>query len=322
MDELIARSFRNWVSEAERTELEVWRSRSPANERYYHETVWLLSQVERSQRAEPVPPPPNVQKLISAGSRNRAASERRRGRMLRAGASVSALLCAALILLILGGTFEPNPPAVHLGSGEIVTGAEMTTVMLGDGTVVRMAPNSRLHLTGEPGEREVWLDGRAYFAVARHERSPFRIRTHSGDAVVLGTRFDLHARQDDLQLLVVDGSVQLAAKGRSLDIGAHQAARAAASTGPVLMELDEESLRSELEWVGNFLVFEGTRLDVVARDLSAHYGVPVEILDDELASETVRAVFSDQELEDVLDVICRAVAAHCVAHSERVTMSP
>ena len=66
------------------------------------------------------------------------------------------------------------------GATEVVTGAtELATVQLGEGSVVRLAPSSRLRvLAGR--ERAVHLEGRAFFAVERMPTPPATRHTRRG----------------------------------------------------------------------------------------------------------------------------------------------
>lgn len=326
MDEVIFRAFHGLTTPAETELLRNWREKDIGNERRYWELQLLLSDTQKAA-AYVCPPPPPIGELV-APSRPRGGqrsafpqSSSWKSHLLHLG---SGLVAAAIAIVLIGLSFRgPDTDAGLLGSGEIVTGAtETVTIGLADGTVVRLAPSSRLRLTGGAGGREVWLDGRAYFAVAKQEGAPFRVRTHVGEAVVLGTRFDLEARSDSLQLLVIEGAVNVAAGGGSKAVEASQAAIANRTQAPVVIAVDESYVREETRWVGDFLVFEDTPLSSVARELTAHFGVPVEVLDSTLALHTVRGTFAEQTLDSVLIQICRAVSGRCTLTPSGATISP
>lgn len=327
MDEIICRSIHGWASAAEEAELARWRRSSIQNERYYRDLSQVLRCALEVEASVEVPPPPSGGDLIGVSPDRRARRERRRVGMhpgwqqrlvyLAAAASI----CAGAVGL--SQHRATDPASFALGPGEIVTGVgETTTVRLGDGTVVRLAPQSRLRVTGGSETREVWMDGRAFFAVAKQEGRPFVVRTHAGEATVLGTRFDLSAREDDLKLLVVEGLVEMAARGQSLPVTANQAARVTQAGEPVREAIDPDQLEEELSWLGDFLVFEETPLRKAAQEIGMRYDIPVEVLDERLASETVSGMFTDESLDDVLAVVCRAVHAHCLVQPSRVTISP
>lgn len=327
MDELICRAVKGRVSEEEAAELFTWRRQSLKNEAYYRDLVRLLREFEVTESRARVSPPPPVEALIPELASGGGALARWRVRrvVLRrgVGGALAAALALAVVVLLGGRGFDRPPEPLTMGTGEIVTGpAETTTVTLGDGTIVRLAPESRLRIPSSPGTREVWLEGHAYFAVAKQQGRPFRVRTHAGDAVVLGTRFDLRVREDDLRVLVVDGAVEVSAQGARVDAQARQMVRVRGSQPPVREDVDPRYLEQEIGWLGDFLVFEDTPLAQAADELSAHYRVPVVVLDTTLARSTVRGMFLGEDLEDVVGVLCRAVSAQCHVAPSGVSIGP
>lgn len=324
MDELIIRSLQGEISEVEERRLAEWRAAATTRERHYQEVkrLWALGEV-LDPLASPEPPP-RVRDLAVTPRRLSPRpplarfSGKRFGYML-AGAAAAGIAAAALVLA--PGLRSPDGISA-LGAAEFVTGAdEMVTVTLGDGSVVKLAPESRLRLRAGEG-REVWLDGHAYFAVTKRAGLPFRIRTHSGTAVVLGTRFDLQAREGRLRLLVVEGKVELAAGGNTVELEASELGEVVGDSPASEQVVAPADMRDQLRWMGDFLAFEDTPLADAAREISLHYGVPVEVLDPELARETVHGWFSNKDLESVLDIICRAVNAHCTILPDGVTIGP
>lgn len=321
VDELICRAHHGRASDAEQARLIAWRRASLDNERYHRELVQLLDEFTASEFDEEVDPPPLIEDLISPHSGSRAARGRSRYRSLSLQASV--LITAAAVSLFVLGSRLGAPADPGLGTGEVVTGiSEYSTVRLADGTTVRLGPESRLRMVGEAGKREVWLEGRAFFAVTRNEARPLRIRTHGGDAVILGTRFDIRAREDDLRVLVVQGTVKIGAGGSEVQLNANEMGSIGTDRAPRREHVDAGQIEKELEWVGNFLAFENTPLSQVAQEMSTLYGVPVHILDASLARETVRGVFVNEAIEDVLGVLCRALSAHCSVADTGVTIGP
>lgn len=321
MDELILRALQEKITDADARTLQAWRRESPLHERRYHEIarLWALTGRAEADRAGPIPSAASL--LAGAGAKRFTASSpgaRRRGSvwLARAAAAAAVFVLGLAAAGVWPGTVEPA-----FGATELVTGgSEMVTARLGDGSIVRLAPRSTLRVAAA-GAREVWLDGRAFFAVAEQEGRPFVVHTPAGDARALGTRFDLRARADSLQLLVVEGRVSLSAEGRDpVQVGAGEVSRTARGSAPSVVRVaDPEAL---LEWTGRFLVFQSTPLGEVAREIGHRYGVRVEVPDSGLARRTVTASFTDQSLEEVLTVVCRVVVARCSTHGSVVSVAP
>jgi len=333
MNEIIARAVGGMASEEEVQALRAWRARSSENERHYYEVAHILLEADEVMWNEVAgSKPPAVGEIISLASMDPPRASSSASRSDSRGVPVGWAAIAAMVVLVAAGIAGLMPSlqsagdvplqeaTVPFGPREVVTGASETTIVrLGDGTVVRLAPNSRLLIPdalGPEGARQVWLSGRAFFAVTRDDAGrPFLVRSHAGDATVLGTRFDIQVAEDDLQVLVVEGVVRLNAQDPAsgeVDVNASQRGVVSPLYAPIRDDLDENAIDEHLDWLGNFLVFEATPLHRVARELERRYDVPVRILDPSLEQETVRGMFLDQGIEDVVDVICRALSVHCI----------
>ena len=195
----------------------------------------------------------------------------------------------------------------------------MTTVQLGDGSVVRLAPSSRLRVTASDSAREVTLDGRAFFVVAKMAARPFVVHTTAGNARVLGTRFELSTHDRDLNLVVVEGRVALSSGTGSVEVGAGE--RSGVRDRQTLAPTPVANADRMEQWVGKFLVFQSTLVRDAAREVERMYGVRVVIADSIIGRRTVTATFTDQAATQVLDVICSVVNAQCESKLGEVVMS-
>ena len=230
---------------------------------------------------------------------------------------ITVAVSAAGIALV--GSRLAHDPSNPLTPASFVTGPnERVTATLGDGTVIRLAPESRLRVNPNPTSRVVWLEGRAFFAVAKH-RFPFVVRTNAGEAVALGTRFELVARAtDELELLVTEGRVALAGGGKRVEVAAGEFGMIKGRDSLVVSR--PADVQPRLAWMGTFVVFQATPLGEAAGELARLYGTPIRIQDSTLARETVTGSFTNESLADVLKVICRAVEARCGGDAAGVTI--
>jgi ferric-dicitrate binding protein FerR (iron transport regulator) len=304
---LLYRVITEQATAAERRAVETWRAASRANESRYRELAVIL---QGTRQLTPITssPPPVLDVLRTAANRSHG---RRRRYWTRTGLGLIAATLALTTALTLRQSHGDAPPE-QFGFEELVTGAEQTvTVALRDGSVMRLAPLSRARIPVHEGTREVHLVGRAFFSVARRNGTPFTVRTQGGDVTVLGTQFDVDARNDDVRLLVVEGKVALSAvRGGETYVERNQEARVVdGQLRPTLVEIP--TARDSSRWVGRFLAFQGTPLQEVANEISRAYGVRVTIADSSLTSQTVTSWFSDRSLEDVVRIVCTIVAMAC-----------
>jgi transmembrane sensor len=312
MDELIERSLRGEASQAELERLAAWRHASLSNERHYRQVVRLLD----AARALGPPPYGAVPTAATLLARARPAESRRWAPPRWTPWAVAA---AVLAVVTVAGVLTRQTSAVAWGPEEIFTGtAEMATVQLRDGSVVRLAPASRLRVIDNPDRREVTLDGRAFFAVVAMPARPFIVTTRLGEAKVLGTRFELATDDDELRLLVVEGRVALSARN-SVEVRGGEAS--GVREGLVLPPTPVADAERMERWVGRFLVFQSTPMHDVAREVEAMYGVRLVPADSAMAHRTITATFIDRPAEQVVDVICSVASARCERQANEVSMS-
>lgn len=297
MDSRILRTLQGIATPAEEAEVARWRASSKANEEEYRELqrVWQLTGLLKWQESSP--PAPAVEDLLD---RNR----KRPGSWWKTAAAIAAA-CGAL--LFAANEFgAPEEFRVR----EIVTGAgETATAELEDGTIVRLAGSSRLRVKSMKGDRAVALDGRAFFAVAKDSRRPFRVQAGSGEVTVLGTQFDLRARDEDLQLVVVEGAVEFSSAGETIRVNAGEASQLTETGSPRLLQISD--VDEHVHWIGPLLVFQATPLDEVAQAVQDRFGQPVVVMDRAVAERTVTAWFSTAEPWQVMSAVCRVVDASC-----------
>lgn len=318
MDDLIIRYLQDNASEAEARELERWRSASEANEARFQEfaDLWALTAVA-TPHVETTPP--LVGELVRRAEDHAVVALPSRGRRVphphvRPWVAVAAAIAVLGTGLYAAGLFSraesPQVASASFKAAEYHTGAvERATARLPDGTIVRLAPSSRLRLIERAGMREVFLDGEAFFAVAHNPDVPFVVRTRAGDATVLGTRFDLRVTDEVLRVVVVEGRVGVKVGEDEVAVDAGQMTLAAEGARPSVVDVTDAY--ALLEWMGQSLVFQTTTLESAFHEIERLYGAEIEVLDAEILDQTITAWFTDQPFEEVITVVCRVAQLKC-----------
>jgi transmembrane sensor len=318
-DETLFRHLLGRTSRSEAEAVEAWSRASPDHEARLAELRRTLSLVDADEARIHARSGPTADRIIELASRREPNAPPARKPLVRY--AVVGLAAAALVAVAVGvaRSRRPASPPFVLVAGEYATGqGETATVQLGDGSVLRLAPSSHLRVGGASGARAVSLEGRAYFVVARMEGYPFRVQTRAGAATVLGTRFDLEANADTLSLVVLEGRVSLRTGSEEATVAAGEISEI--RNGRLRSPRKAADVESRAAWIGNFLVFQGSPLTHVAREIEAHYRVQVTIADSVLAGRTVKAWLADQNLDRALDVVCTIVDAECSVQGGAVTM--
>jgi transmembrane sensor len=314
------------ASPADQDAVRRWRDRSVDNDLCFREmeAIWTASTGALTSDALPVDPDasrPTADEILDRGRPRKAPPVPQRGgawrarrRQIGVAGGFAAAILAALLLL------QPRPDAAEIPREYVSGPDELITATLADGTVVRLAPNSRLRVAPGDGSRDVWLTGRAFFSVPEREGERFVVRTRLGDVTVLGTRFGVHARTNELETAVLQGAVQMTSAAGSARIASGHIGRLQEGVAPQVEAAPD--LPARFTWMGSFLVFKNTPLHQVADEVYALYGVRVVISDSALQHRVVTGRFSQENAADVMEVVCRVVDAVCSFTHGVVEMSP
>jgi len=306
-------------------ELDRWRSSSAENDRLYreYEAIWReatgadgLGYVNWDAVASARP---TAADLVMGRSRQtaKAGAVGRRPGARRRRFAVAAAIAAAVLLGFMGARVLLDDTPVY--AQELITGPqEMVTGSLGDGTVMRLAPESRVRFKDQGGGRDVWLYGRAFFAVAHREGKRFVVNTDLGRIVVLGTRFEVESRGENLRLTVLEGTVELVYDGGRIKVTAGRVAFLSRGAAPTVVEVAD--VPSLFQWMGSFLAFQNTPFRQVVAEIEAMYGITIEVHDSVLLDRVVTGWFSEQEAMEVLGVVCRVISAQCTFDGTTATV--
>jgi len=318
VDELIINVLNGTSSRFDGERLRRWREAAPQNEAHYQELagVWALT------APEPVVPasgPPPVEDIVSAAPAPflKRGSEPRRPGTARTRWIGFGLLAASVAAVALGirmfPASAPDPIRTYRAAEQ-----EDLTVTLEDGSFVRLAAGSSLREWAMEGSREVSLDGRGFFAVARDEARPFVVRAGGGEVRVLGTRFQVESRGGQVRTLVVEGLVNVSTEEGTVDVPAGSMATFSEETPPSAQKVDD--VLALMDWPDGTLIYQATPLSQVVNEVSRHYGRMLRIDAPALNQRRVTAWFQGESFEAVAESLCLVTEATCRPQGEDVVM--
>lgn len=197
---------------------------------------------------------------------------------------IGQIAAAVLVPLFMLTTFYFYNETKTLSAEEMIVSAskgERANVTLPDGTKVSI--NSESFLTYSPqnynkNERRIHFEGEAYFDVVKKQSLPFIISTKDLNVKVLGTKFNLLAREKykTIELVLEEGHVLLSSSKEEKELFANQKAVLDRSTGKILIS-SEKSPRNASAWKNGELIFGNARLKDVVKSIENNYGVNINI---------------------------------------------
>jgi transmembrane sensor len=181
---------------------------------------------------------------------------------------------------------------------------EITQRTLPDGSEVTMNANSRIRLSShwqDGADREVWIEGEAFFHVQKTPRkSRFIVHTDRFDVIVTGTQFNVVNRGGKDNVLLREGSVIV----HPLDGG-----DLAMVPGDFVQwdgkGLEKGGIKSDslLAWKQHQLLFYKTPLKDVVGIIKDQYGVEVDLEDQSIADSTITGIVRNDNLDVFLQAL-------------------
>jgi transmembrane sensor len=172
-------------------------------------------------------------------------------------------------------------------------------ITLADGSRVTLNGNSRLTFTRNFAKaeiREVWIEGEAFFDVARMVRNgrkvPFTVHTKQLDIEVLGTAFNVNSRRSRVDVALEHGSVKLTDPdnaANTLLLKPGEKATQVAKTAP--LQKEAVNVNEYSSWKQHVVQYRGKTLDELAQMLNDSYGIDITIENEALRRETFTGSF-------------------------------
>jgi transmembrane sensor len=182
---------------------------------------------------------------------------------------------------------------------------ERREVVLADGSVVQIDPESRLRVRFEEHTRRVVLDsGRALFKVARNPDRPFLVEADATTVRAVGTAFGVERRPQGVVVTVSEGKVAIEGKAAVvapafLTANEQVTVSAGGSATPVRKV---DSARA-LAWADGRLNFENTPIGEVVAQFNRYNSIQLHVEDEDLARRPISGVFNAANPESFIAFI-------------------
>ena len=187
------------------------------------------------------------------------------------------------------------------------------TITLSDGTVVNMNAGSSLKYPVQfikGHNREVVLEGEAFFDVTKDKKHPFIVKTRGVDVRVLGTKFNLSSYKEDADIntVLVEGSVSLSSavlpNKKAMLVPGEKGTWNNQKRGIAVEKVDT---RIYTEWMTGELVFRKTAFKDIIIKLERTYNVTIENNRKELLDKKFNASFNKniESIEVVLETMSK-----------------
>jgi len=199
-------------------------------------------------------------------------------------------------------------------------------VTLSDGTKVYINSDSKIIIPNvfKSDKREVFLEGEAFFDVAKNPNKPFLIKTKGAVVEVLGTSFAVRNYPGDnvIQTVVREGTVSFSSDDKSKK---NSVILTAGNLGRLNLENNE--IKTEyvsdvdfyLSWKEGYLTFKNEKMKEVAKQLERKYDIEVVFDSKEIADMNLTAELRSRSLARVLETISMSLKIDYTLLKDRVS---
>ena len=239
-------------------------------------------------------------------------SPRRRARLYPMVAAASLLVLVAGLALYLHTVKHPPtyPTAIAAPRGA------KKSMQLPDGSKLWLNAGSKIVISNAftLGNREVSLEGEAFFNVKHDEQHPFVIHAGNLDVRVLGTTLNVRAYPGDssVETTLIDGKVTVEVPGDAASavvLRPNEKLTIAVGNAPVKfvhrpIEPDRtDGTITETSWVSNKLVFRQETLAAMATRLERWYDVTIVFENQRFRNDTLSGTFPQEPIGDVMHAL-------------------
>ena len=302
--------------------------------------------------------------VISADLLNKAKSSRGAARKPRAEESLAGRrmrkirargrwlygLAGSLMLAVgLGGylIFMTSPGRYSTPVGGI------TSFALRDGSNITLNTASNLRVSLMQNERRIDLqEGEAFFEVAKDTHRPFVVRVGDKRVIAVGTKFSVRREGDDIEIVVVEGTVrlesaslplvvskELVTDGTLSDAGVKTPAANADSSmakstsltaGTIARATGEDVLIEKstiphaeeiLSWRRGYLTFHETTLSDAVAEFNRYNSHPIAIDDQNVADIRISGTFRPTNYEAFVRLLQEGFSIHVKEDGDRTILT-
>ncbi|MDR3944115.1 MAG: FecR domain-containing protein, partial [Phocaeicola sp.] len=176
---------------------------------------------------------------------------------------------------------------------------QVREMLLPDGTKVWLNQSSVLKYPRafEGKERHVYLDGEAYFEVARNHEKPFMVKSPAMDVRVLGTSFNIKCRPDNsfAETTLIEGEVEVKDKSDKGRITLLPGQKAVLNRVTGRMQVKQVDPKMEIVWHNDLIPFEKSSIFQIAAALERFYGVKIILSPDVDSTNTYSGVLKKKD---------------------------
>ncbi|MEG2341481.1 MAG: FecR domain-containing protein, partial [Odoribacter sp.] len=190
------------------------------------------------------------------------------------------------------------------------------TLLLSDGTKVYLNSDTKFRYptTFSGNFREVWLEGEAFFQVAKDQTKPFIVNTQNMRAEVLGTSFNFSAYSEntEIQLTLLTGSVKVHCDCANRDLIIKPNTQVALNKETKTLQEYNVDAHLYALWTEGVFHFRDATVEEIAATISRCYDVKIKFTSEGIKSlKFYGQIDRYATIDNVIDIINQTKKVWC-----------
>jgi ferric-dicitrate binding protein FerR (iron transport regulator) len=176
--------------------------------------------------------------------------------------------------------------------------------------VVTLNANSSLTVSDNLDDapiREVWLDGEAYFDIAKRTGAKFIVHTDEANVEVLGTEFNVNTRRQQTNVVLHEGKVQLSTDSQSTVMKPGDMAIVTPKSRSIQLKRVQPDVYDT--WKASYIILDNKSLPEIINVLEDKFGITIKLEDARLANKKLTGKLRTEVAEDCLENLAIIVEA-------------
>ncbi|HPE75313.1 MAG TPA: FecR domain-containing protein [Draconibacterium sp.] len=239
-------------------------------------------------------------------------------------------IAAALVIGLFLGIYvtsvnsktKPEYYSAHAPKGSV------SQTVLPDGTIIFLNADSHLKFSmeGKKGMREVFLEGEAWFDVAKNKKKPFIVHTDTYDVEVTGTRFNIKTYDDENEVTTTleEGSISVQST-ENFKIGENiilkPGEQLVLNRDSKTATVKEVNTKWFTSWKDNKLIFINMELKDLVVLLERKYGVDIEVKREEIMKLHFDGTIKDESIIEILEILKKTLPIDYIIEGQKIEIT-
>jgi ferric-dicitrate binding protein FerR (iron transport regulator) len=191
-----------------------------------------------------------------------------------------------------------------------------TKIDLPDGSTVTLNANSELscHPYWWQFTRELDFTGEAFFEVSKGKK--FVVKSERASTTVLGTSFNIYARNDEYKVNCITGRVMVETKNNETSILIKNEFTIVNHESKMVKLQDENNTKNSIAWIQNEFIYTSVPLTDIYEEIERQFDIEIN------GKENLKGISSfnakrGSSAEEMINLIGRPFGVKCIKISER-----